>query len=135
MTLSAEDKWNVLDLVTKMYLALDAKEPETYSNAFAEDGKFSHPYGGQMSSRDEVRAWVEDHIAQGHQDGGRHCIVNPMIMADPAGARIKCYVLRMKVDVDPVSIATGALEATLVRSGSEWLVQHQKVTVDTMPAT
>lgn len=133
MPLSAEDKWAVLDLVTRMYVSLDAKDAEAYSSAFMEDGTFTHPYGGQMSSRDEVRSWVEGYIAQGHQDGGRHCVVNPMIVADPAGAKIKCYVIRMKVDVDPVTIATGGLEATVVRNGSEWSVQHQKVTVDAMP--
>lgn len=133
MTLTADDKFAIQHLASGLYFALDAKDPARYVEGFAADATLSHPFG-QTVGREDIRRWVEGYIAQGYEDGSRHCIMNPVVEPHAEGALFRSYVMKLTISVTPPVIATGSLELVLARAGTQWQVRRKAITVDGMPA-
>jgi uncharacterized protein (TIGR02246 family) len=129
MQLSVEDQLAVQAVAARMYLALDAQDAAGYASVFTENGCLNGPFGDSVG-RQAILEWTQGHIAKGLEDGVRHFITNVIVEAHPEGARLRCYVIKMKVDVGPSMIGTGALDIVAVRNGDDWLFRRNVITID-----
>lgn len=133
MGLTTEDKLEIQQRVAQLYWALDSKDADGYAGGFIADSTLTHPMG-ETSGREGIRQWVQSYIDHGTDDGSIHAMANPVVEADPAGARFRCYVIKMNSASSPASVGTGRIEVLFARDGDSWKVSHKKVMVDNMPA-
>lgn len=105
MSLTAEDKIAIHELITELYKRIDAEDAAGVAADFTDDGVFRAPYG-DFKGHAEVQKFMESHIAAGREDGMRHFVTN--LSVEPAGtdAVVKFYILKLKVATGPSFVAT-----------------------------
>jgi SnoaL-like protein len=134
MTLSVEDRVDILDLYAWSNMALDAHDPSGYAAAFTSDGVLdstSRVGGTLLTGREEIQAKFEDRRRRFKQhldnDGvldGQHWNSNVVVTGDRDVARGSCYVLVFGRDPTtgvPVISVQGQYRDELRKVNGRWL--------------
>jgi ketosteroid isomerase-like protein len=129
MNLLAEDKLAIHELITELYIRIDAQDAAGFAEKFAEDGVFRAPYG-DFKGHAKVQKFMEDHIAAGQEDGVRHFVTN--LVVEPAGAEatVKFYILKLKVATGPSFVATADGTFRVKKTSQGWRIAEFALNVD-----
>jgi 3-phenylpropionate/cinnamic acid dioxygenase small subunit len=129
MALSSEDRFQIAELNSRFFFALDNHDLDAWSATFTEAGVFASPYG-EFPGHEQRTEFLRGHIDAGREDGTRHMTVDLAI--DDAGdrARMRSYVVKLQVEQAPHIVATGVYEDELVRTGEGWRFARRALSID-----
>ena len=129
MTINAEVKNEIQELAANFYLFLDAENAPGVASLFAGDGKFVSPYG-TVQGPAKIEEFFIRHIAAGNENGVKHFITNFVVEPTGSGARLRFYILKMGVAVEPTLIATASGDCLVKSQGGRWLFEKLEFKVD-----
>ena len=120
MTLSTEDKLDILELCARYNHAFDGENPDAFAATFTHDGAF-----GSIVGREELKTFVPQKWEQMRDNGTRVCRhwnTSHVIDGDGGTARHRCYalVLGRKGDGPPFIGLTGVYDDVLKKVNGEW---------------
>ena len=126
MTLSAEDRLDILDVITRADQAASDRDPDTYVQLFTEDAVLDGSQG-RHAGRDALRAAVGP-VWAAEGPATQHLTLNPVIQAaDDSGAIARSVLLI----IDPAAPATirtiAAITQTLIRKNGQWYISRRTV--------
>lgn len=127
MTLSTEDRVEILDLIARYNQSVDAGDGEGFAACWVDDGLFE---GSTQTARgqEELRAIPATLRAQNPHT--RHWNNNIVIDGTGDEARTSVYVLVLDVGGSPSIRSSGVYRDTLRRVDGAWKFVHRKVTPD-----
>jgi hypothetical protein len=130
MPLTAEDKFEITELIHRLNYALDARDGDAYSGCFTEEAEFvlpDHTIVGHAGLREHaVQPGPYDHPVQ-HWSG------NIVIDGDGYRARAKAYVLGPdgpRADGSYGLVVMGSVSYSAVRVDGTWLFDRLMVERD-----
>jgi ketosteroid isomerase-like protein len=129
MSLNAEDKLAIHELITHLYQRIDAQDAAGFAGYFSEDGIFRAPYG-DFKGHAEVQKFMEGHIAAGQEDGVRHFVTNLTVESAGADAVVKLYILKLKVATGPSFVATADGTFKVKKTVKGWRISEFALNVD-----
>lgn len=129
MPISTDDKIEIHELCARIYLCIDGNDAAGFAAGFSSDGTFVAPYG-EFTGTDDVRKFMEQHIAAGKEDGVRHIITNQIVEDHEVGARYQFYILKMNIAEGPVAIATAAGDCLVTRTPDGWRFRRFQLNID-----
>lgn len=129
MTISTDDKIAIHELCARIYVSIDGHDASGFADGFTSDGLFVAPYG-EFTGTDEIRTFMEHHIAQGKEDGVRHLVTNQIVEPHEAGAHYRFYIMKMNVAAGPIAIATAAGECLVARTAEGWRFKRFQLIID-----
>ena len=131
MTLSAEDKIEIQELIMRYNRAIDSRNAEAWVDTFTPDGVFESLKVGTFSGADELlvmaRAfWTEPEYEAWR--GGQHWTSMPIIEGKGDAATVFCYHLMFMPRGDEnVALIMAAHEDDVVRWRGSWRFQRRRV--------
>ncbi len=129
MSLSADDKLAIHELITHLYQRIDAQDAAGFADDFTEDGVFRAPYG-DFKGHAKVQKFMEDHIAAGQEDGVRHFVSNFAVAPDGIDALVKFYILKLKVANGPSFVATADGVFKVRKTFKGWRISEFALNID-----
>ncbi len=120
MSLSAEDRFEILQLPIIVAAAMDDRDAQAFTDCWTDDTYFD--YNGTIyNSKAEVSSYAEEHMKSDEAKGKRHFALNirfKEILDDKV--TLKSNLLMLEAEQIPSVIATGEIEEELVRTQSGW---------------
>ena len=126
MTLSTEDRLDILELCARYNHAFDSADPEAFAATFTEDGVF-----GSIKGTEALRAFVPRRWERARVEDGarviRHWNTSHVIEGDGDTARHSCYFLLLAIKGDePLTIdGMGTYDDVLKKVNDEWKFVHR----------
>ena len=130
MTLSADDRFAILDVIARYNRAADEKDVEATVAHYTDDGHID----GDMSTgrgKDAMREGLPS-IFQTEVTLKRHIATN-VLFGEPSESgdvQVEYVLLVMEAGAVPVAVATSVITDTFRRVGDDWKVAHHHVAVD-----
>ena len=127
MTLSTEDRLDILELCARYNHAFDSADPEAFAATFTEDGVF-----GSIKGTEALRAFVPRRWERARVEDGarviRHWNTSHVIEGDGDTARHSSYVLVLDIrGDDPSTISMmGIYEDILKKVNGAWKFVHRE---------
>lgn len=124
MSLSAEDRVAIVELVATYNHAIDGHDGEAWAATFTADGVFEVTGRDAVEGRAALVAMVED------QDAGsevRHWTTNFVIDAEGEGASLRCDLALLR---GSSVLLTGRYEDQLVRGDGGWRFTRRRCLPD-----
>ena len=136
MTLSAEDKQGVMELIASYAVCIDSGDIDGYVNNFLPDGILEYSVG-TAKGRDEIRTWVsglkERGIVGGTPATMRHFVGLPRVTDGSDGrARALTYCVIFNYG-DAKQIQTplvATYDDTCVKQDGRWLFEKRTIIAD-----
>ena len=127
-TLSADDRFAILDVIHAYNLAADEKDVEETLKYYVEEGQIE----GDMETRKGKEAMREDlpKIFKAEVTLKRHIANNARFKSEADEVMVTYVLLVMEAKAAPMSIATSIVTDRFRRVGNEWKVVHHHVAVD-----
>lgn len=124
MTISAEDKFEIQDVLIKIYEALDNHSGSNYASFFTPDGILENKSFGVITGREKIAKFIQTHCEAGNENGALHCISNVLIEQDKTeGATVRAEVMKFRVNVTPPEIwVSSFVTARMHNAGTKWQV-------------
>jgi ketosteroid isomerase-like protein len=129
MSLNADDKLAIHELITDLYLKIDAQDAAGFASLFTGDGVFKAPYG-DFKGHAAVQKFMADHIAAGHEDGVRHFVTNLIITPAGPNAVVKFYIIKLKVATGPGFVATADGTFQVSKTTAGWRIAEFALNID-----
>ncbi|MEU6135465.1 nuclear transport factor 2 family protein [Nocardioides sp. NPDC047086] len=129
MSLSVEDKLEIVELSNAHMRSLDNHDVDAWVAAWVPDGTFVATYG-TFAGHDAIREFINGHIAAGKEDGARHLMTNYVVDGDGDTASITCAVTKLQVEKPPFIIASGIYTDSVVRTAEGWKFASRKLDID-----
>ncbi len=129
MTLNADDKLAIHELITDLYLRIDAQDAAGFAQLFTADGVFRAPYG-DFKGHAAVEKFMADHIAAGQEDGVRHFVTNFVVKGTGANAVVKFYIIKLKVATGPSFVATADGTFQVSKTAAGWRIAEFALNID-----
>lgn len=127
MSISAEDKLEIQEVIIRMYQALDAHQADGYASYFATDGVSISPHG-VFCGRNEIANFVERHIQQGNESGTLHCVANILVWEDAAhGPSISVEVMKFRVSDTPAVFLVSAFGTARMKKFETWQITRYEL--------
>jgi uncharacterized protein (TIGR02246 family) len=124
VTLTADDRLQILDLVTRADNAATARDANGYALLFTDDATMSGGMG-TAHGRDELREAVAA-VWAAEPPGTQHLTVNATIEPDASGARVASVMLM--VAPDPMRIlGWAAVEQVARRTADGWRIASRAI--------
>jgi uncharacterized protein (TIGR02246 family) len=124
MNLSALDRLEAQETISRLYLALDGHSAEGFAGSFTPDGVFKARYG-EFKGREAIASFIRSHIEKGNEEGARHMLTNFVVDPQPDGAQVRCYLVKLRFDKARVWMAgTSKITAQVVKQEGRWLIKH-----------
>jgi SnoaL-like domain len=98
MTLSSEDRLEVLELAARYNHAFDQGDAEAFANTWTDDGVFEFVTRHTVRGRSELLGMPKTSAERGWTV--RHWTTNPVIDGDGNEATLKLYVMVMRIDAE-----------------------------------
>ncbi len=130
MPLSAEDRFEILQLPVLVAAAMDDRDAQAFADCWTEDTYFDYA-GTIYQSRAEVLQYAQEHMKSEEAKGKRHFAQNirfKEITDDKV--TLQSNLLMLEVDQIPFIVATGAIEEELVRTKQGWKFSRRIFTLD-----
>lgn len=135
MTLSQEDRQQIVDAVNKYALGYDEADFVLLADAFCKDatsgGKISNTdaHWGPMIGRDQIVSGLKDMRMAPHQP--RHCITNVLFRSNTQGeAVLSAYLTLMGSDGQARVLSVGRLDIVAKQEDTVWRIHKLDVTLD-----
>jgi uncharacterized protein (TIGR02246 family) len=128
VTLSAADRLEVLDLLTRADAAASARDPEAYLALFTEEAVLDGAQG-TYRGREELRRGLAE-VWGAEPAGTLHLTLNPVIDADPASpaaAVARSVLLIIAPGTPPVMVGTAHVTQYLRGDASGWRITRRHV--------
>lgn len=134
MTLSAEDKQEIIDLHARYYLSTDEKDVNGYMSCWVDDDEivFESVFGN-FTGRQLLKDFEDEHTSRGMAVGKRHLLGNVSIRVgeNEDTAYATSYMIVMDVINVPQIVATGIYrDSKIVKTKEGWKFRHRKLEVD-----
>jgi ketosteroid isomerase-like protein len=126
MTLTAEDRAAISNLLGEYNFAVDSGDPEGWAATFTMDGVFEAP-PLVVRGREALVAFVrENRIA-----GARHWLSNVVLQGDGDAASVRAYLAMGRWEDGRYNIfVTGSYTDTLSRTAEGWKFSHRLFVMD-----
>jgi hypothetical protein len=130
VTLSTEDKLEILELCARYNFAFDSEDAEGWAETFTQDGSF-----GGIKGTEELRAFVLPRCQQGRAEGFvrcRHWNTSHVIEGQGDRARHRCYVfvIAWRAEGPPILDTLGTYEDALTKVDGDRNFVHREFTPD-----
>lgn len=132
MSLTAADKIEIQELVSRYNRAVDSRDAEAWADTFTEDGVFESMRVGTHRGRAELVRfaewfWTSDECAPWR--GGQHWATNFIIEGDGDHASLFCYhIMFMPASPDEVNaVIMAAHDDLLAKVNGSWRFTRRKV--------
>lgn len=129
MSLNADDKFAIHELITDLYLRIDAQDAAGFAGLFTSDGVFRAPYG-DFKGHAAVEKFMADHIAAGQEDGVRHFVTNLVITPAGQNAVVRFYIIKLKVATGPSFVATADGTFQVAKTPAGWRIAEFALNID-----
>lgn len=142
VSVSAEDRQQILDLISTYSRTYDAKDIEGFLELFTKDCVWEASASGatkpmvRAANRDELRAVVTQRLAMLHQKGiqSRHYQTNTLLLLRAGGGVEGTTMLNLTWQVPgekPATVTTGIYHDVFVRSdGGGWKIARRTLLMD-----
>ena len=141
LTVSAEDRQQILDLISAYSYTYDAKDLEGFLALYTKDCVWELvPQGAaaptvRAANRDELRALVIPRLAMLQQQGiqSRHYQTNTVLTARADGqveGRTMLNLVRQAPGEKPFTLMTGIYSDVFVRSDGSWKIAKRTLLID-----
>lgn len=134
MTLSAEDRLDIADLLVRYATGIDRRDWDLFRSVFTEDCVADYGDIGTWHGAREITSFMEEvHRAAGHT---QHSITNQAVTATAGGATARSYVDSVVMGPDGADgvQAVGFYDDVLVRADGGWRVARRRFTLVHMQA-
>lgn len=121
MPLTAGDRVEITELVSRYNQAIDSGDHETWASTFTADGTFNSK-SGQASGTDELSQFAKGFSER--MPGARHWVNNLVIDGDGDTAELCCYLNLMRGG-EVLSSAT--YNDTLIKQDGNWKFKSRNV--------
>ncbi|HTY57065.1 MAG TPA: nuclear transport factor 2 family protein [Candidatus Binataceae bacterium] len=132
MAIKVEDKIAIHELLSRLYVALDSHNPESFASFFTSDGVFSAMYG-EYKGHSEIAGFIDDHIKKGNEDHARHLISNFVIEEVDGTPMVRSYITKIRLQPAVTLVAYADLKANVVRQGGNWLIRRFDLSITLSP--
>ncbi len=137
--MSAEDRWNVFDLIARYAECVDEGDVEGYVGLFAPDGVIEHG-AGRCDGHDEIRPWVAELLEMnriGPKSGLRHVMGTPIIRGDSETCTARTYMMipRQEDDGSVTLPLVGTYLDSCVKVNGRWLFAKRVIQMDLIAKT
>lgn len=124
MTISAEDRFEIQDVIIQLYQALDKHRGSEYASFFVPDGCLENKSFGVITGREAIAKFIQAHCEAGNEDGALHCISNLLIeQSETEQATVRAEVMKFRVSVAPPELwVSSFVTAQMYRAGTRWQV-------------
>lgn len=113
MALSGDDKFAILELVSRLYQGVDGHDGDAVASLFTDDGCLVHGGVGKEMDRAAISSFVNAWAAAGNEEGALHLTSNPMFLDDSdSGPVLRMQTTKYRVSVTPPELWVSA-ELTL----------------------
>jgi SnoaL-like domain len=134
MSLTTEDRFDIMDLVARYAECVDTGDAEGYAGLFAPDGVIEHS-AGSVRGRDAIRAWVADLVKQdrvGKHSKLKHIMGLPVIRGEGNRATSRVYVtIPRHLDSGEIVIRlAGTYFDDCVKQDGQWLFEKRVIDLD-----
>lgn len=127
MSLSTRDKFEIQEVITRLYQALDAHDAERYALCFTPDGISTSPRG-DFHGRDAITNFIKRHLQRGNEAGSLHRITNIRVWGDTAHeAWASVEVMKIRVSVTPPVLLVSAFGTARVKKFETWQIMHYEL--------
>jgi uncharacterized protein (TIGR02246 family) len=125
VTLSAEDRLDILDLITRADQAASDRDADGYVRLFTEDAVLDGSQG-RHAGRDALRAGVGP-VWAAEGPATLHLTLNPVVEAHDQGALVRSFLLIID-PAPPITIRTAAaITQTLIKQNGQWYISRRTV--------
>ena len=98
MTISAEDRFEIQDIIIQLYQALDNHRGSDYASLFTPDGRLENESFGMIAGREAIAKFIQTHCEAGNENGALHCISNLLIeQSETEEATVQVEVMKFRV--------------------------------------
>jgi hypothetical protein len=102
MTISAEDRMEIQEMLVYLYTALDQHNGAQYASHFCCDGILENESFGQITGRSAIAVFLNKLCDVGNENGALHCISNVVIWEEEQPqVRLQAEVMKFRVNVTP----------------------------------
>jgi hypothetical protein len=120
MTITAEEKLAIHELLSRAYLALDTHDVSGWAAAFVPDGVFA-AYDYEFNGTTAITDFIKQHIAKGAEEGARHLVTNLLITEEDGKVAVYGYITKIKIDKMPAeTVAFAGLKGFPIKRDGEW---------------
>jgi uncharacterized protein (TIGR02246 family) len=128
MSLTADDRLSILDVVTRADQAASARDADAYVRLFTEDAVLDGTQG-RHAGREALRAGVGP-VWAAEGPATLHLTLNPVVEelgTDGAQATARSILLIIDLASPPGIRATAAITQTLIRRNGAWYISRRTV--------
>lgn len=127
MSLSARDKFEIQEVITRLYQALDFHDAEGYALCFAPDG-ISTSLRGDFYGRDAIINFIKCHLEGGNETGSLHRLTNIRIWGGAAHeAWASVEVMKIRISVTPPVLLVSAFGTARMKKFETWQIIHYEL--------
>lgn len=124
MTISAEDRLEIQDVIVRLYTALDQHSGADYASFFLRDGILENASFGEIAGQERIDQFVQQHCDEGNEKGALHCISNVLIWEeDRSQIKLQAEVMKFRVNVAPPELwVSSFITAQFQKSETAWKI-------------
>ncbi|MBM3347974.1 MAG: nuclear transport factor 2 family protein [Betaproteobacteria bacterium] len=127
MALSAADKLEIMELVSRYNWAIDHDHAEEWVDLFTADGRFLIDGEVRGEGCDNLLAYTRKSAAAGNKK--RHWTSNALIEGDGDRARLRLYIMALDISEGIRPYIMGEYDDTLARVDGRWKFRERNVTL------
>lgn len=129
MSLALEDKLAIHELLATHLRHLDNHDVDAWTQCWVPEGRFVATYGTNVG-HEEIRGFLQGHIAAGKEDGARHLATNVIVSGEGDKVNVYSLVVKLQVEKPPFIIATGVYNDVVVRTNEGWRFEVRQLDID-----
>ena len=138
MTLTGQDRAEIMDLCAKYNISTDNADVDSFMNCWSdEEGsnhvRFESPFGN-FSSRDEIRHFEQEHVTKGMAVGKRHLAFNIVMREgkeDNNTAFVTSDLMVVETKEIPYIVATARYDdSKVIKTDKGWKFKYRNLKVD-----
>ncbi len=124
MTISAEDRFEIQDIIIQLYQALDNHRGGDYASFFMPDGSLENETFGVITGREDIAKFIQSHCEAGNENGALHCISNLLVeQSETEEAAVRAEVMKFRVSVTPPELwVSSFVTAQMHYAETQWQV-------------
>jgi hypothetical protein len=128
-TISAEDRWEILDLLGRFYWALDTGDEEAICALFTQDGVMTSGSGARFEGADGIRRFARHSVSDPTSRGRQHVARPLYFYAIGEGWTVRSYltILHCNEGTGEKRIRTmSCSDDTCVKTGQGWRIKERR---------
>lgn len=128
MTLTLENKAQIIELCARYVLAVDTNDIDTWLSTWTDDGVLDAGFGtaqGKTALRE-----LEIKLEGGMSKGKRHLSVNHVVEGDDSTASATSYLVVLEREGHPAVVTTAVFTDTLKKVDGVWKFTRRHLAID-----